>query len=180
MYISWIILGILVLALTYYAFRKGGTDLVGESFAAGGNIFLKVLPNLFLGFAIAGFLQVLLPSELIARWIGKDSGNKGLLIGMVAGSLTPGGPFLHFPILASFLAKGAGVGPISAYIAAWSLIGINRFLVWEMPILGSQIALVRFFSSLAFPFIIGWLAGWVYNKLVAKIQSWKKSNLVPG
>src|SRR4030067_3663604 len=118
MYISWIILGILVLAWTYYAFRKGGAGLVGESFAAGGNIFLKVLPNLLLGFAIAGFLQVLLPAELIARWVGKDSGNKGVLIGMVAGSLTPGGPFLHFPILAFFLAKGAGVGAITTYIQA--------------------------------------------------------------
>lgn len=167
MYISWIILGVIVLFLTIFAFRRGGTVLLGESFTAGGNLLLMVLPNLLLGFAIAGFLQVLLPAELIARWIGKDSGNKGLLIGMVAGSLTPGGPFLHFPILASFLSKGAGVGPITAYIAAWSLVGVNRFLVWEMPILGSHIALVRFFSSLAFPFIIGWLAGWVYNKLWA-------------
>ncbi len=166
MYISWIILGVLVLCLTYYAFRKGGTFLVGESFTAGGNLFLKVLPNLLFGFAIAGFLQMLLPADLIVKWIGKDSGNQGLLVGMVAGSLTPGGPFLHFPILASFLSKGAGVGPITAYIAAWSLIGLNRFLVWEMPILGSQIALVRFFSSLVFPFIIGWIAGWVYDKII--------------
>ncbi|OGC74659.1 MAG: hypothetical protein A2145_01375 [candidate division Zixibacteria bacterium RBG_16_40_9] len=166
MYISWIILGVMVLFLTYFALRKGGTILVGESFAAGGNLFLKVLPNLLFGFAIAGFLQMLLPSELIAKWIGKESGNKGLLIGMIAGSLTPGGPFLHFPILASFLSKGAGVGPITAYIAAWSLIGLNRFFVWEMPILGSPIALVRFFSSFVFPFIIGWIAGWVYDKII--------------
>ena len=165
MYISWIILGVIVIFLTYWSFHKGGTVLVGESFKSGGNLFLKVLPNLILGFAIAGFLQVLLPSELIAKWIGKESGNKGLLIGMVAGALTPGGPFLHFPILASFLAKGAGVGPISAYIAGWSLIGINRFLVWELPIMGSSIALVRFFSSFIFPLIIGWIAGWIYNRL---------------
>ena len=81
--------------------------------------------------------------------------------------LTPGGPFTHFPILASFLAKGATVGPVSAYIAAWSLIGVNRIIVWELPLLGPQITLARVLASLWVPPLVGWLAGWLFRALRA-------------
>ena len=131
--------------------------------AIGTKLFVGVLPNLLLGFALAGFLQVLLPSEVIVGLMGEQSGFKGLMIGTLAGTLTPGGPFTHFPILASFLAKGAAVGPVCAYVAAWALLGLNRFLIWELPILGSQIALARLCASVWFPPVIGWLGASFYR-----------------
>lgn len=163
MWRSWLILGTLVLVCAALAFRSGGIARVGEALTSGTKLFLSVLPNLVLGFALAGFLHVLLPSELIVQWMGQKSGVRGLLVGTVAGTLTPGGPFMHFPILASFLAKGAGVGPVCAYIAAWALLGLNRFLVWELPILGSQIALARLIASVWFPPFIGWFGQTVYR-----------------
>jgi uncharacterized membrane protein YraQ (UPF0718 family) len=165
MWRSWCLLGVLVAACTVVAWRGGGAARVGQALATGGSLFVGVLPNLLLGFTLAGFLYVLLPPELISRWMGQDSGVAGLLIGTAAGTLTPGGPFTHFPILASFLAKGAGVGPICAYITAWSLIGLNRFLVWELPILGPQVALVRLAVAVAFPPLLGGLSGWLYRVL---------------
>ena len=162
MYVSWIILGTLILVLSVIAYNKGGLSKITEGLGQGGSLFLYVLPNLLLGFTLAGLLQVLLPSEVIARYLGQESGWKGLLLGAGAGCITPGGPFTHFPILAAFLSKGAGVGPISAYLAAWAL---QRFIVWELPILGSHFAMVRFGSSLAFPVIIGWIAGSLYYRL---------------
>ena len=95
--------------------------------------------------------------------MGDETGVRGLLVGTVAGMLTPGGPFTHFPILASFLSKGAAVGPVCAYIAAWALIGLNRFVVWELPILGPRVAGVRLLSSLAVPPIVGWFGGWLFR-----------------
>jgi uncharacterized membrane protein YraQ (UPF0718 family) len=163
MWRSWLIIGTLVLVCAVIAWRGGGPARVGQALASGTELFLSVLPNLILGFALAGFLHVLLPQELISRWMGQGSGVSGLLIGTGAGMLTPGGPFTHFPILASFLSKGAGVGPVCAYIAAWALIGLNRLIVWELPILGPQIAGVRFLASLAAPPVIGWLGGWLYR-----------------
>jgi len=165
MWRSWLILGSLVLLCSVIAFRSGGISRIGESLTSGGKLLLSVFPNLLLGFALAGFLQVLLPSELIVKWMGHESGLKGIFIGTLAGTLTPGGPFTHFPILASFLAKGAGVGPVCAYIAAWALLGLNRFLVWELPILGSQIALVRLCASVWVPPLIGWIGAALYRAL---------------
>ena len=165
MWRSWLVIGCLVLICAVIAWRTGGAHRVGLALSSGGALFLSVLPNLVLGFALAGFLHVLVPSELIGAWMGHESGLRGLLVGTVAGMLTPGGPFTHFPILASFLAKGAGVGPVCAYIAAWALIGLNRFLVWELPILGPEIALVRFGVSMGVPPLIGWMGDSLYRLL---------------
>ncbi len=163
MWRSWVLLGCLILICAVVAFRQGGTGRIHEALASGTTLFLGVLPNLLLGFALAGFLSVLLPSEVIVQWMGRESGLKGLFVGTLAGTLTPGGPFTHFPILASFLTKGAGVGPVCAYIAAWALLGLNRFLVWELPILGSQVALARLAVSLWVPPLVGWLGGSLYQ-----------------
>ena len=165
MWRSWLILGSLVLVCAVLTLRGGGVARLGEAVTFSTKLFLGVLPNLLLGFALAGFLHVLLPSELIVKLIGEGSGLKGLFIGTLAGTLTPGGPFTHFPILASFLAKGAGVGPVCAYIAAWALLGFNRFLVWELPILGPQVALARLVSSAWAPPLIGWVGWVVYRAL---------------
>jgi len=165
MWRSWCILGGLILVCAAAAFRSGGLGRIGEALHSGTQLFLSVLPNLVLGFALAGFLYVLLPAELISRWMGAGSGVKGLFIGTLAGSLTPGGPFTHFPILASFLSKGASVGPVCAYVAAWALLGVNRFLVWELPILGPQVAVSRLVASLWFPPLIGWMGALLYQQM---------------
>ena len=159
MWRSWLFVGSLVVLCAVVAWRTGGPSRVGHAMKSGAELFVGVLPNMLLGFTLAGFLHVLLPSELISRWMGIGSGFRGLLIGTVGGMLTPGGPFTHFPILASFLSKGAAIGPVCAYVAAWALIGLNRIIVWELPILGPRIALVRFLASVAFPPMIGWLGG---------------------
>ena len=163
MWRSWLILGGLVIGCAIVAFRQGGLPRIGAALGSGSQLFIGVLPNLLLGFTLAGFLHVLLPGEMIVRLMGAESGWRGLLFGTVAGALTPGGPFTHFPILASFLSKGAGVGPVCAYVAAWALLGLNRFLVWELPILGSQIALARLMTSLWVPPLVGWLGGMAYR-----------------
>lgn len=163
MWRSWLIVGSLVLISAVVAWRVGGPPRIGQALGSAASLFLSVLPNLILGFTLAGFLYVLLPAELISRWMGQGSGVQGLCIGTVAGMLTPGGPFTHFPILASFLSKGAAVGPVCAYITAWALIGLNRWVVWELPILGPKVAVVRFLVCLWVPPVVGWLGGWFYR-----------------
>ena len=94
----------------------------------------------------------------MSRWLGEDSGLRGMLLGTVAGMLTPGGPFIQFPIVASLLKAGAGVAPLVAYIIAWSLTAVNRFFVYEVPLLGTKLALCRMAVSLIVPIVIGWLS----------------------
>lgn len=155
--VSWCILVAVIAVLGVLLARSRGCAGLKEAAHSGTSLFVSVLPNLLLGFTIAGLLQVLLPRDVIARWMGADSGWRGLLAGSFAGMLTPGGPFTHFPILASFLKAGAGIGPVSAYIAGWALLGINRIVVWEMPILGWKFVLARAAACIFVPPVCGWL-----------------------
>ena len=148
----------IALMLIIIAYSKGGIKNVGAGFSESGNLILYVLPNLLIGFTLAGFLTLILPQELVAKWLGADAGFKGIAVGSLAGALTPGGPFTHFPILASLIGKGAAIGPVSAYISAWAMIGIHRIIIWEIPILGWRFVCVRVLSSIIFPLIIGAIA----------------------
>ncbi|MBI3009924.1 MAG: hypothetical protein HYY57_02950, partial [Candidatus Omnitrophica bacterium] len=85
MWKSWLIVGTLVLICAVIALRTGGVPRINKALASGGGLFLSVLPNLILGFLFAGFLHVLLPTELVSAWMGHESGLKGLLVGTLAG-----------------------------------------------------------------------------------------------
>ncbi len=153
-----IVPGTIALILIILSYSRGGMADVEKGFKASGTLFLSVLPNLLIGFTVAGFLMLLLPEELIARHLGQQSGIGGIFLGTAVGILTPGGPFTHFPIIASLIAKGAAIGPMTSYISAWALLGIHRIIIWELPILGFNFAAIRLASSLIFPVIIGIIA----------------------
>lgn len=150
-----VLIGSITVVLLVVAYLRGGPALPAEGLREAGRIFAGVAPQLAVGFLLAGMLTVLLPAGIIASWIGSDSGVRGVLIATVAGALTPGGPYMQFPLVASLANAGAGSGPMAAYLTAWSLISLNRLLVWEIPVLGFPFAVARWLVSLALPIIAG-------------------------
>ena len=54
-----------------------GRDLPLAGLLTGGRTLWRNLPLLLLGFAIAGLAQVLIPRELITRWLGTKAGGQG-------------------------------------------------------------------------------------------------------
>jgi len=126
---------------------------------------LQILPTMVLAFVLAGMISVMLPRELMSLWLGEGSGLRGLPVGTLAGIMTPGGPFVQFPIIATLLKAGAGVVPIVTYISSWSLMGINRFLVYEVPLLGWRLAVSRIAASLLFPILIGLITRFIWGRL---------------
>jgi uncharacterized membrane protein YraQ (UPF0718 family) len=161
---TWVML-FLACALVVSAYMKNPV-LVPEGLKAGGKLFWEILPAMVLAFIVAGMVSVILPRELMTRWLGEESGLRGLTMATLAGAITPGGPFVMFPIVAVLLKAGAGVAPLMAYITAWSILGLNRFLVYEIPMLGWKLSMARIAASLVFPMIIGLLTRflWVHWK----------------
>lgn len=121
-------------------------------------LFLTVLPSLGGGVLLAGLLQTLLPRELITRRMGAQSGLAGLVLATVAGLVTPGGPMASFPMVLVLAVAGADRGALIAYITAWALLGFQRTLVWEIPILGADFALLRIAACLPMPLLAGLFA----------------------
>ena len=159
----WVLLAMTAVLTAIAYFKDPGLALDGLK--DGGNLMLGILPMLILAFIAAGMMGKVLPRELMTRLMGDQSGIRGLSIGTLAGMLTPGGPFIQFPIVAALFKSGAGVAPLMAYISAWSLLGVNRFLAYEVPILGWKLAGCRMAASLIFPFVIGLLTRALWLKI---------------
>lgn len=122
------------------------------------SMFLEIAPQMTAGFLLAAFTQVLIPKKFIRKWVGEESGLKGIVIASLAGSLTPGGPIASFPIIAALYSMGADFGSLVAYITAWELLGIQRILIWEIPLLGMKFVAIRVVVSLLCPVIAGLMA----------------------
>ncbi len=99
--------------------------------------------------------------EKVARWLGGASGLTGLMLATIAGLLTPGGPFTSFPMVYALWIAGADAGALIAFISAWSLLGFNRLIVWELPLLGVEFSLIRYAACLPLPILAGVLARWL-------------------
>ena len=103
MLIPTIIMGVIAVALLVLAYQKGGGEHI-LGLKAAGNLLIQILPLLIFAFIVAGMVQQLVPYEMISRWIGTESGFRGLLIGTAVGGLTPGGPYVSLPIAAGLFA----------------------------------------------------------------------------
>ncbi len=152
-----------------FVIRSYGVEHALEGFSNGGRLLMATLPKMIFAFAVAGLIQVIIPTDLVSQWIGEGSGVRGLMIGTGAGAFTPGGPMMHFPIVASLMASGAGAGPIIAYLTSWSLIGFHRLIIWEIPILGLEITAVRFAASLVLPPFVGFVGGLLFHSLPGRV-----------
>jgi uncharacterized membrane protein YraQ (UPF0718 family) len=156
MLIPTIIMGVLALILLYIGYHKGhGEHIAGLS--RGFNLTVEVLPLLIFAFIVAGMVQVLIPHEIISRWIGAESGLRGILLGTVAGGFSPGGPYVSLPIVAGLMRSGAGVGTLVAFLTSWSLWAVGR-LPMEVGILGWRFTAIRLACTFFFPPIAGFLA----------------------
>jgi uncharacterized membrane protein YraQ (UPF0718 family) len=162
MLIPTIIMGVITVILLIIGYQKGGMHITGLKSAL--EMIIQIFPLLILSFVTAGMVQVLLPSELLSQWIGTESGLKGILIGTVAGGLSPGGPYVSLPIAAGLLSAGASIGTMVAFLTSWSLWAVSR-LPMEIGILGWKFTLIRLASTFLFPPIAGLIAQTFFSNL---------------
>jgi len=62
---------------------------------------------------------------------------------------------IHFPIVASLFKVGVGVGALISYLTAWSLFGLQRIIMREIPFLGIEIVTGRIAASFFFHVLAG-------------------------
>jgi len=155
-----VIMFLIALALFILATLKGeGKNVAGLNSAW--NMTWQILPLLVFAFITAGMVQVLIPREVIGKWVGDESGLRGILIGTLAGAFTPGGPYVSLPIAAGLLKAGAGIGTMVAFVAAWSLIAVAR-LPLQVGIMGWRFTWIHLLSVI----ILAPIAGLIANLIV--------------
>ena len=151
-----LVLTVVAIVLLVVAFLRG-RDLPLAGMQVAGRTLWRNLPLLLLGFAIAGLAQVVIPKDLISRWLGDQAGFKGVLIGCVVGGLVPGAPYATFPLVAALYQAGASLGVVVGFVSAWGLWSAARLPV-EMALISPRTALVRYAITFIVPPIAGLVA----------------------
>lgn len=141
--------------LAVVAWYRGGSELLLEGLAGGGGMLQRFGALIVVAFLVAGVAEKLIPHDWVSRALGEDSGIRGLLIAVGAGMVTPSGPFISFPVAATLLKSGASTAAVVTYVAAWMLLAIHRFFIWEVPFLGLRTAVVRWAVCLLLPLLAG-------------------------
>jgi uncharacterized membrane protein YraQ (UPF0718 family) len=148
----------IALAAAATVYWRDGRDHFFAILGSDLTLFAEMLPKVLAGCLIGTFVTLLLPRELVARWVGHESGFTGLLIAAFFGFFLPGGPITIYPVAGAFLVMGADAGAVVSFIVSWTLIGYTRALVWELPFFGSDFVLWRIVEALPLPIVAGLLA----------------------
>ena len=163
---TWLLLALTLAALAVAYARS--PSLAGDGLLTGGRLLRNVAPELLLGFALAGLIDVLIPSSTLVRWLGADSNTRGILIGWLVGLILPGGPYVFFPVAAALFRQGAAPAPLLTLIAAKTLVSPIRMLTYEAPVLGWPLTLARLIPCLLVPPLVGLLGGVLYKLFAHK------------
>jgi len=158
-FLTTIIMAVLSLVLFTVALIQGqGSHL--EGLKIGWRMTIEALPLIILAFIAAGLLQTLIPRDIVSRWLGNESGIRGLLVGSFAGAMTLGGPYVSYPIAAGLYKSGAGIGTMVAFISGWSLWSFGR-LPLEIGLMGWRFTIIRYASILFLPPLAGVIASYL-------------------
>ncbi len=128
---------IIVLYISFFNFTK---NLNKKWLTETWNFSKIILPLLFIGVFIAGFISPLLPQELITRAVGSNS----LLSNLIASIF---GAFMYFstltevPILKELINKGMASGPALALLLAGPSLSLPNMLVIR-GVLGNKKTLI--------------------------------------
>lgn len=152
---TWLLIGLAAALAGFAAVR--GYDSFKIGWQSTWQATIEFLPLFIAILIIIGFADALLPRDLIASWLGGGTGMRGVMIGTAVGAMTPGGPFVSFPLAATLYKSGAGTGPMVAYIVSWGLLSVSR-LPMELAIVGPRLTAAHIVSSLVLPPIAGFIA----------------------
>ncbi len=105
-------------------------------------------------FVLMGLIEVWIPGDKIQKWLGANSGVKGIVISFLLGTLPTGPLYVAFPLAASLLKKGASITNTVIFLGSWAALKIPQLLV-EIKFLGEVFTIVRFILTLITIIIMG-------------------------
>jgi uncharacterized membrane protein YraQ (UPF0718 family) len=124
-------------------------------------MFVQALPWMLVSMFLAGLLSQFMHTEWIARWLGKEAGLSGIVLGALLGLCGTGSRWAVYPLAAGLIAAKASPGSVFSFVTSWQLISLTR-LPAEIPFYGETFTLVRAVVS----FLLAILGGILVDRLM--------------
>lgn len=121
---------------------------------------IEVLPPIMI---LLGLMDVWLPRERVIKYMGKDSGLKGIILAMLVGIIGAGPMYAAFPFTAVLIKKGVKFSNVIIFMNAWCVIKISTVL-FEISALGYNFTFLRLIINIPGVIIMGYLT----EKLMGK------------
>ncbi len=118
------ILSVAAMILVGVNYKYNGKHM--EGLKVGMRQLVQTIPLILCAFILAGMIEVLIPVEFVENWLSKEAGLKGIVLGTFGGMLLAMGPYASFPIIASILVSGAGLGTVVALITGYCVLGLSK------------------------------------------------------
>lgn len=118
---------------------------------------LTALPIILLAILLAGFIEMLIPDQLIKQLLSPEAGLTGVFIGTFGGMLMALGPYAAYPIIASIYHAGAGLGTTISLLAGWTFLGLGK-VPFESSFLGLRFTVLRMLLCLPLCLLAGIIA----------------------
>jgi len=123
----------------------------------------RIIPPFFEVLILVSIALYFVPQELIARYLGANSGFISVLIGGVVGSIAIMPGFIAYPLTAVLLNNGVGYMAASAFITTLMMVGIFTIPL-EKEYFGWKVALIRNLISLFIALLIAIAIGLIYGE----------------
>lgn len=153
------ITGVVILVLLFLLNNKIGIKATLITVSSIKEMIL-VIPPIFI---LLGLLDVWIKKETMIKYMGENSGRKGILLSIFIGSAAAGPLYGAFPVAVIFMKKGVKFSNIIIFLGAWSTTKIPMFL-FEMAALGRKFALSRLLIDICGIIIISK----IMNKIISK------------
>lgn len=163
--VKWYISGVFAVILGYTIIRWFNGEERKDWVIATRDFSLQILPLLFGGVLVAGFLlgrpgqDALIPRE----WIGSILGGNSLfanLFASIAGALMYFATLTEIPIIQGLLGAGMGQGPALALLLAGPSLSLPSMLV-----IGSELGLKKTLTYICLVVVLSTLAGMLFGTI---------------
>ncbi len=150
---------VILLYLVLFFFEP---EKIRESLKISGNIFIQIVPWLFLIIFLMGIINYFVKPKTVLKYVGEGSGVKGWVLAISAGILSHGPIYAWYPLLRDLRNQGMKSGLVAVFL-------YNRAI--KIPLLP---LMVHYFRM---PFVIiltGYIiaASIVQGHIIQKIDRW--------
>jgi len=150
--LKYVLMAVLAVAAAVIALAKFQKQTNKEWLKETWSFTKMLLPILFIGVFVAGFIMPFLPETLIVKLVGSNS-ISGNLVSAIFGAFMYFSTLTEIPILQALIAKGMSQGPALALLLAGPSLSLPNMLVIR-KVLGTKktvvyVLLVIFYSTVA-------------------------------
>jgi uncharacterized membrane protein YraQ (UPF0718 family) len=167
--VRWYLVALLLVALLFELVRWFQRAELREWVGSTWGLAKQILPLLFAGVLVAGFLmgmpgsdRGIIPSHYVAAWVG-DNSVQANLVASVIGALMYFATLTEVPILQGLLGSGMGHGPALALLLAGPALSLPNMLVIR-SVLGWKKTLTYVFLVVVMATITGLVFGFMMGR----------------